>query len=103
MEKFSSRFFWDQDGILLTDYLAKGQTINTEYYSSLVVQLKDILREKRRGNVTMEFFQRDPNDFLSRLVTMDETWLYRKNIPETDSLIETKFFPVNNLCFTWCV
>jgi len=25
----------------------------------------------------LEFFQRDPNDFLSRLVTMDETWLYR--------------------------
>jgi len=24
----------------------------------------------------MEFFWRDPNDFLSRLVTMDETWLY---------------------------
>jgi len=24
----------------------------------------------------LEFFQRDPNDFLSRLVTMDETWLY---------------------------
>jgi len=23
-----------------------------------------------------EFFRRDPNDFLSRLVTMDETWLY---------------------------
>jgi len=23
-----------------------------------------------------EFFWRDPNDFLSRLVTMDETWLY---------------------------
>jgi len=29
--------FWDQDGILLTDYLPKGQTINAEYYSSLVV------------------------------------------------------------------
>jgi len=25
----------------------------------------------------LEFFQRDPNYFLSRLVTMDETWLYR--------------------------
>ena len=24
----------------------------------------------------LEFFRRDPNDFLSRLVTMDETWLY---------------------------
>jgi len=24
----------------------------------------------------LELFRRDPNDFLSRLVTMDETWLY---------------------------
>jgi len=24
----------------------------------------------------LEFFRCDPNDFLSRLVTMDETWLY---------------------------
>ena len=30
----------------------------------------------------LEFFQRDPNDFLSRLVTMDETWLYLYD-PET--------------------
>jgi len=30
----------------------------------------------------LEFFQRDPNDFLSRLVTMDETWLYHYD-PET--------------------
>jgi hypothetical protein len=29
-----------------------GQTINAEYYSSLLVQLKDILEEKRRGKVT---------------------------------------------------
>jgi hypothetical protein len=33
--------FWDQEGILLIDYLPKGQTINAEYYSSLLVQLKD--------------------------------------------------------------
>jgi hypothetical protein len=39
--------FWDQDGILLIDYLPKGQTINAEYYSSLLVQLKDTLKEKR--------------------------------------------------------
>ena len=30
----------------------------------------------------LEFFRRDPNDFLSRLVTMDETWLYYYD-PET--------------------
>ena len=52
LENFSPRFFWDQDGILLIDYLPKGQTINVEYYSSLLVQLKDILKEKRRGKVT---------------------------------------------------
>ena len=53
LERFSPRFFgMDQDGILLIDYLPKGQTINTEYYSSLLVQLKDILKEKRRGKLT---------------------------------------------------
>jgi len=49
----SSRLdFWDQDGILLIDYFPKGQTINAEYYSSLLVQLKDILKEKRRGKIS---------------------------------------------------
>ena len=47
--KVLASIFWDQDGILLIDYLPKGQTINAEYYSSLPVQLKDILKEKRRA------------------------------------------------------
>jgi len=50
--KILASIFWDQDGILLTDYLPKGQTINAEYYSSLLAQLKNILKEKRRGKVT---------------------------------------------------
>jgi len=44
--KVLTSIFWDQDGILLIDYLPKDQTINDEYYSSLLVQLKDILKEK---------------------------------------------------------
>jgi len=47
--RFVASIFWDQDGILVIDYLPQGQTINAEYYSSLLVQLKDILKEKRRG------------------------------------------------------
>jgi len=47
--KFSPRLFFDQDGIILVDYLPKSQTINAEYYSSLLAQLNDILKEKRRG------------------------------------------------------
>jgi len=50
--KVLASIFWDQDDILLIDYLPKGQTINAEYYSSLLVQLKDILEEKRRGKFT---------------------------------------------------
>jgi len=49
--KVPASIFWNQDGILLTDYLPKGQIINAEYYSSLLVQLMDILMEKRRGKV----------------------------------------------------
>ena len=46
--KVLASIFWDQDSILLIDYLPKGQTINVEYDSSLLVQLKDILKEKQR-------------------------------------------------------
>ena len=49
--KVLASIFWDQDGILI-DYLPKGQTINAEYYSSLLVQLKDILKEKCRRKIT---------------------------------------------------
>jgi histone-lysine N-methyltransferase SETMAR len=44
--------FWDQDSILLIHYLPNGQTINAKYYSSLLMQLKDILKEKCCGNFT---------------------------------------------------
>jgi len=50
--KVLASIFWDQDSILLIDYLPKGPTINAEYYSSLLVQMKDILKGKRRGKVT---------------------------------------------------
>ena len=50
--KVLASIFWDQDGILLIDYLLKSQTMNVEYYLSLLVQLKDILMEKRHWKVT---------------------------------------------------
>ena len=50
--KVFASIFWDQGGILLIDYLLKGQTINAECYSSLLVQLKDILKEKGCEKVT---------------------------------------------------
>ena len=48
LENFSPRFF----GIKTASSSLIIQTINAEYYSSLVVQLKDILKAKRRGKLT---------------------------------------------------
>jgi len=50
--KVLASMFWDQDGILLIDYPPKGQTINAECYSYLLMPLKDILKEKRCGKFT---------------------------------------------------
>jgi len=50
--KFLASIFLDQDCILLIDYLPNGQTINAEYYSSLLVQLKGILKKKFREKLT---------------------------------------------------
>jgi histone-lysine N-methyltransferase SETMAR len=44
--------FWDRDGILLTDYLTQGNTINGQYYASLIEQLRCVILEKRRGKVS---------------------------------------------------
>jgi hypothetical protein len=50
--KILASIFWDQDGILLIDYLPKGETINMEYYSALLVQLNDVLKEKHSAKFT---------------------------------------------------
>jgi hypothetical protein len=76
LEKFSPRFFWDQDGIILIYYLPKCQTVYGEYYSSLLVQLKDILKEKRRGKFTKAVLFLDDNAPAHRVhVTQNKTGL----------------------------
>ena len=50
--KISRLDFLDQGGIILIDCVPNGKNINAEYYSFLLVQLKNILKEKRRGKVT---------------------------------------------------
>ena len=44
--------FWDADGILLIDYLQKGQTINGTYYASFLMQLREKIKIKCRGKLT---------------------------------------------------
>ena len=44
--KVLASIFWNQDSIILIHYLPKGQTINGENYTTLLLQLKDIWKEK---------------------------------------------------------
>ena len=71
--KILASIFWNQDGILPIDYLPKGLTINAEYYSSLQVQLKNILKEKRHGKFTKRFlFLRDTAPTHRALATQEK-------------------------------
>ena len=45
--KVLASVFWDVQGILSIDYLEKGRTINSKYYITLSVWLKDEITKKR--------------------------------------------------------
>lgn len=44
--------FWDQDGVVMTDFLAKGTTITGAYYASLLMKLREAIKIKRRGKIS---------------------------------------------------
>ena len=52
LENFSPRYFGIKAASSSLIIFQKDQTINAEYYSSLLVQLKGILKEKRCGKFT---------------------------------------------------
>ena len=49
--KLMATVFWDSSGILLIDYLPKGATMNGEYYAALIAQVREAIKEKRRGKL----------------------------------------------------
>lgn len=49
--KLMATIFWDAEGILLIDYLPKKTTMNADYYANLLCQLRDTIKEKRRGKL----------------------------------------------------
>ena len=44
--------FWDKDGVLLTEYLPRGSTINGPCYASIIERLRSVIMEKGRGKVS---------------------------------------------------
>ena len=46
--------FWDKDGVLLTEYLARGATTNDPYYALIIEPLHSVIVEKGREKVSRE-------------------------------------------------
>ena len=44
--------FFDRRGLLMADFLPRGQTINGNYYATLLRQLREEIKSKRRGRLT---------------------------------------------------
>ena len=44
--------FWDAQGIIMLDFLAKKSIITGAYYANLLDQLRTVIREKRRGKLS---------------------------------------------------
>ena len=55
LETFSPKFFGIKTASFSFSIFQRTKLSHAEYYSSLLVQLKDILKEKRRGNDTKGF------------------------------------------------
>ena len=46
--------FWDKDGVLLTEYLSRGTTINGPCYALIIERLRSVIVEKRHSKVSRE-------------------------------------------------
>ena len=44
--------FWYEDGVLLTEYLPRGSTINGPCCASIIERLRSVILENRRGKVS---------------------------------------------------
>lgn len=47
--KVMASVFWDSQGVIMVDYLATGGTVTGQYYATLIIQLRENIKAKRRG------------------------------------------------------
>lgn len=50
--KVMASIFWDCEGVIMVDYLEHGWTITGEYYSQLLIRLREAIKQKRHGKLS---------------------------------------------------
>ena len=70
--KVMAAVFWDAQGVIVLDFLAKKSTITGAYYANLLDQLRTAIREKRRGKLSKGILlQQDNARFHTCKIAMD--------------------------------
>ncbi|GFT80502.1 uncharacterized protein TNCV_5122311 [Trichonephila clavipes] len=52
VRKVMCTVFWDGKGILLTDFLPRGETVNAHRYCGILCRLRRAVQNKRNGMLT---------------------------------------------------
>ena len=52
VQKVMCTVFWDRKGILLIDFLPRGETVNADHYCETLRKLRRAIQNKRRGMLT---------------------------------------------------
>ena len=94
--------FWDSEGILMKDYSEKGETLTSEYYSSLLVKLKEKIRRKRRGKLGIEVLFHQDNAPIhkaarSRATIRENGFEIVEHQPYSPDLAPSDYFLFGNL------
>ena len=53
--KVMATVFWDAQGVIMLDFLAKKSTITVAHHANLLDQMSTVIREKRRGKLSKGF------------------------------------------------
>ena len=80
--------FWDKDGVLLTEYLPRGTTINGLYYPSIIERLRSVIVEKGHGKVSRGV-----------LLLHDNTFIYKRKIVQA-LIRQAGFSELNHLAYS---
>ena len=59
--KVMATVFWDAQGVIMLDFLAKKITITVAYYANLLNQLRTVIRENCRGKLSKGILSQQDN------------------------------------------
>ena len=67
-KKVMSTIFWDSKGVIHIDYLPHGTTMNGKYYANLLKQVRQSIKEKRRGKIRRGIMLHQDNAPVSQFI-----------------------------------